>query len=207
MKPFVGVIVGSAGSGKSTVARQLARHHHAALLDKDSITSDLLSIAMELQGQRGADRESNDFYLHRLMPLEYSALFRACADNLGNDVPVILDAPFAAYLDQPDYLRNAARDHDWPDVPVLVGYVTAPAETVRSRLMARENPRDEWKLSHWAEFWHAVGQKAPRWTGVTTVSIPNDAAPDLTLWQEAARTTIHGSETCSERSDRNEDAR
>ena len=101
--PFALAVVGAAGSGKTTVALEIARRAGATYLDKDALAGPLVEAAMEAQGQSLEERESNRFYRERVMPAEYAALFSVASDNLRLGLSVVIDAPFAAYLDQPEF--------------------------------------------------------------------------------------------------------
>lgn len=178
--PPVFVAIGPAGSGKSHVARQLAQRLRAAYLDKDSLAGDLVDAALELVGRRTGGREDDPTYIERLMPAEYAALFATAADNLRLGLPVVLDAPFAAYLANPDFLTASADQASWPTgTPVVVVEVRASAETVRTRLTQRGLPRDRAKLADWSAFWQKLGTQDCAWTGARHIVVDNDAEPDL----------------------------
>jgi len=166
------IVVGPAGSGKSTVAREIAQRYSALYLDKDSMVGDLVSFCLESNGYRSDDRESNAFYRERLMPLEYRSMLRVAGENLRLGASVVLDAPFAAYLDCPGFIEGAALD--WPPVSVIVARVRVAESTVRQRLIARGNLRDKWKLDNWTEFWATYGVTECLWSGSTTIDVRND---------------------------------
>lgn len=176
------VAIGPAGSGKSHVARELARRLRAVYLDKDSVAGDLVDAALELVGRRAGGREDDSTYIERLMPAEYAALFATAADNLRLGLPVVLDAPFAAYLDRPDFLIASAARASWPTgTPVLVVEVRASEGTVRERLTQRALPRDQAKLADWPTFWQQLGACGCAWSGVQHVVVDNDDEPDLDI--------------------------
>ncbi|MET0716347.1 MAG: AAA family ATPase [Mycetocola sp.] len=175
--PFALAVVGSAGSGKSTIARVVARRARAAYIDKDSVAGPLVDAAMQAQGQPLEVRESNDFYRANLMPAEYEAVFAVACDNLQLGRPVVIDAPFAAYLSEPEFFENAARN--WPKVERFVLHVVASEETTRARLHERGLPRDRAKLNNWNEFWSRWGQPSIAWSGVHLMRLDNDESPDI----------------------------
>ncbi|GHJ29563.1 hypothetical protein TPA0910_39960 [Streptomyces hygroscopicus subsp. sporocinereus] len=178
--PPVFVAIGPAGSGKSHVARELARRLRAVYLDKDSLAGDLVDAALELVGRRAGGREDDPTYIERLMPAEYKALFATAADNLRLGLPVVLDAPFAAYLGNPDFLAASADRASWPaGTPVVVVEVRASAETVRTRLTQRGLPRDRAKLADWTAFWQRLGVQDCAWSGARHIVVDNDGEPDL----------------------------
>jgi predicted kinase len=179
-RPRVFVILGPAGSGKSTVAKLVARRYSAVYLDKDRVSGPFVRLLLELNGEDPHARESNDFYMQHVMTTEYETVLDVCADNLHVGASVVIDAPFAAYTGDPDFLTESARRAGWPDAEVIVVHVCTPEHVVRERLIARRSARDAWKLDHWQEFWSRFGTTESAWTGVRHVDVVNDAAePDL----------------------------
>lgn len=174
------VAIGPAGSGKSYVARELAHKLRAVYLDKDSVAGELVDAALELAGRRAGGREDDPTYIERLMPAEYAALFATAADNLRLGLPVVLDAPFAAYLGNPDFLTASADRASWPTgTPLTVVEVRTSPEIVRERLTQRALPRDQAKLANWPAFWQRLGTQHFAWSGARHVVVNNDDAPNL----------------------------
>ena len=177
--PFALAVVGAAGSGKTTVALEIARRSGATYLDKDSLAGPLVEAAMEAQGQSREERESNRFYRERVMPAEYAALFSVASDNLRLGLSVVIDAPFAAYLDQPKFFDRATQLAGWPQVTRSVLHVYASEAETRRRLRERGLPRDRAKLSNWDEFWPKWGHSNITWTGIRVLELDNDTAADI----------------------------
>ena len=177
--PFALAVVGAAGSGKTTVALEIARRSGATYLDKDSLAGPLVEAAMEAQGESREERESNRFYRERVMPAEYAALFSVASDNLRLGLSVVIDAPFAAYLDQPKFFDRATQLAGWPQVTRSVLHVYASEAETRRRLRERGLPRDRAKLSSWDEFWPKWGHSNITWTGIRVLELDNDTAADI----------------------------
>lgn len=185
--PSVVVAIGPAGSGKSSVARELAQRLRAVYLDKDTVAGELVDAALELAGQPAGGRENDPTYVERLMPAEYAALFATASDNLRLSLPVVLDAPFAAYLDDPNFLITSADQASWPaGTPVIVVDVRASEETVRERLTRRALPRDKAKLAAWPTFWQQLGPQDCAWSGAQRIVVNNDDEPNLDAVVELA---------------------
>jgi predicted kinase len=181
-EPTLRIVIGTAGSGKSTVARRLAREHHAAYLDKDAMSARFVEAALVAAGYAAGDRESNAFYREHLLPLEYDSLLDVAGDNLRIGRSVVLDAPFSPYLGDPGFITAAAQRFNWPPVDIDVIRVRVFPATLQQRLRKRGLLRDRWKLAHWEEYWAVHGACACAWTGVRLVDYPNDAtAPELSL--------------------------
>lgn len=177
--PRAVLVVGPAGSGKSTVATALARRIGAAYLDKDAVCGAFVEALLRAYGADPHVRESSAVYLERVIDLEYRTLFAVAGDNLRLGGDVVLDAPFAGRLDDPGYLLRMRAGGGWPPATAVVALVRTPPETIRARLEARGEPRDAVKLAHWEEFWAAHGRPRCAWTDATVVEVPNDGEPDL----------------------------
>lgn len=189
MTPRVFFVIGPAGSGKSTVSRQLARRYDAAYLDKDTVATAFTELLLEQNGSDKDDRDHNAYYQSTILPLEYATLLRLCADNLDVGRSVVLDAPFGRYFGDRDYLVNATTD--WPEAELVVVHVTAEGHAVHDRVARRGFPRDTWKLAHWDEFWTAATNTPCEWSGATHILLDNSADTlDLGGFEEALHALI-----------------
>ncbi len=174
-QPTLIAVIGTAGSGKSTVARRLAVQHGAAYLDKDAMSARFVEAALVAAGYDPGDRESNPFYRTHILPLEYDSLLDVAGDNLRIGRSVVLDAPFSPYLSDPDFISASARRFNWPPVDVEVVQVRVSPATLQHRLRERGLERDRWKLAHWDEYWSEHGARPCSWTNVRLTEYSNDA--------------------------------
>ncbi len=174
-------VVGPAGSGKSTCSKQIARRLHAAYVDKDTAATGFTEAILSLAGTEPHERDNNPYYQEHVMDLEYETILKIATDNLHLGTPVVLDAPFGRYLDQDNFLEEAAVRLAWPaDVQPVVVHVRVEGDAVRRRVDARGLDRDDWKLAHWDEFWAAAGQVECNWKGAKHLTIDNTGeSPDL----------------------------
>ena len=173
--PTLRIVIGTAGSGKSTIAQRLARQHAAAYLDKDAMSARFVEAALIAAGYDPGDRESNAFYRERILPLEYDSLLDVAGTNLRLGRPVVIDAPFSPYLADPDFIGTAAQRFDWPPVDIEVVLVRVSPTTLQRRLRDRGLERDRVKLAHWDEYWAEHGGRSCAWTGVRQSEVLNDA--------------------------------
>jgi predicted kinase len=174
-EPTLRIVIGTAGSGKSTIAQRLARHYAAAYLDKDAMCARFVEAALLAAGYDAGDRESNAFYRERILPLEYDSLLDVAGANLRLGRPVVIDAPFSPYLSDPTFMTTAAKRFDWPPVEVEVVRVRVSPATLQRRLRERGLERDRFKLAHWDEYWAEHGGRPCAWTGVRLSEFSNDA--------------------------------
>ena len=170
--PTLLIVIGSAGSGKSTIAQRLARQYGAAYLDKDAMSSRFVEAALVAAGYDPGDRESNAYYRDRVLPLEYDSLLDVTGANLRIGRSVVIDAPFSPYLSDATFITSAARRFDWPPVDVIeVIRVRVSPEVLQARLRARGLDRDRFKLAHWDEYWAEHGGRPCAWDGVQLVGV------------------------------------
>jgi predicted kinase len=187
--PTLRIVIGTAGSGKSTIAQRLARQHGAAYLDKDAMSARFVEAALVSAGYDPGDRESNRFYRDSILPLEYDSLLDVAGANLRLGRPVVIDAPFSPYLSDPTFITTAAQRFDWPPGDVDVVQVRVSPKTLQDRLRKRGLERDQVKLAHWDEYWAEHGGQPCAWTGVRLSEFSHDAhetetAPDIPVTRQ-----------------------
>lgn len=174
-EPTLRVVIGTAGSGKSTVAQRLAQETGAAYLDKDTLGARFVEAALSAGGHAPGDRESNCYYREHLLPLEYESLLDVAGGNLRLGNSVVVDAPFTPYLADPDYIVRAAERLRWPlGVPVEVVCVRLSPVVLQERLRNRASHRDRWKLDNWDEYWTEHGARPCLWAGVRITEVWNE---------------------------------
>lgn len=96
------VFAGLPATGKTTLARAVARELRAAYLGKDTIRDAVIEVAREMKVEQGPE-------LAR--PVAYTLLVNLARDNLSLGVPVVLDSP-ARYSTFREKLENLARNYD-----------------------------------------------------------------------------------------------
>lgn len=129
-------------------------------------------------GGRAGDRDGSAYYRDTVMALEYATLWQVAIDNLRLGVPVVLDAPFGAFLGDPGQVRDR--------LGVLVETVRCtviqvrPDEaTNRRQLEQRGLERDRWKLEHWSQYWSGVQAARCTWQGVRLTEITDPLGVDV----------------------------
>ena len=170
-------VIGIAGAGKSTIARQLAAGLRGVYLDKDTVAGSFTGQILEMAGHDRGDRDS-DFYRNVVMPLEYETLLSLGEDNMRLGHPVIFDAPFGAYFSDKEFIRRRASEKSWPAGRRIVLRVQVDKERNRQQLSQRTSPRDAWKLEHWDEFW-ASAQRDCLWEDIEHMTVSNTADSDV----------------------------
>lgn len=150
--------VGVAGTGKTTVARGLAKRMQAAFLDRDTVGGRFVEKMLEMNGLDVNDRDS-DFYKKHLRDLEYDTTKDICIENLAAGQNVFMISPFTAELKNKAWIEEvlSAAGLAKRDVDVKVIVVTlSDMDTQKQRIIDRQTERDTWKLEHWDDFKHRV---------------------------------------------------
>jgi predicted kinase len=186
--PSAFFVIGPAGSGKSTVSKLLARELGTAYLDKDSIATGFTELILGMSGNDPHERDNNALYQSRILPIEYQTLLRVCGDNLAVGCSVVIDAPFGRYFGDEGYLLEAKDAYGWPPARLVVVHVVADGDVVLARLRERHEPRDEWKVRNWEQFWAGATATACRWLGAAHVMVDNSGErPDFSELKQLHR--------------------
>jgi predicted kinase len=137
------LITGAPATGKSTVARLVARALGAALLDQDVVTGPLVAAVGELTGDADLDGPVGA----ALRAARYEAIVAAAEDCLAVGVSAVLVAPFTTERSEPDaYRRLAERFALAGGAELVLVWLTAPVDVLISRMTGRAAGRDAGKL-------------------------------------------------------------
>ena len=117
---------GLSGSGKSTVARQLARKIGAIHLRSDAVRKHLAGIPLHEKG-------GNDLYTEEMNQKTYARLLELGITLASQGYSVILDAKYDRKIFRHEAEVQAANHN----LPLQILYCTAPEEVLRDRLLSR----------------------------------------------------------------------
>jgi predicted kinase len=138
--PSLVLIVGVAGTGKSTLALEILRRCYAVYLDNNFIAD-----AFYPNTRNGPAYKT-------LRQRFYKALYTITEENLKIGNSVLLDVPHVKEMQSSEWRnfikglaqRNKAR--------LIIIRCFCREETLQARLRARGEARDRWKLKHWRQF-------------------------------------------------------
>jgi predicted kinase len=132
------LVVGSAGSGKTTFARHLVHELGCVYLDSDTISD----IAFP------GDRDSSAYLNAR--PVIYRTLYDIAFANLKLGNSALIDAPHVAQMADAEWRASLMAEAERLAAHLRVIHCFADQETRRSRLECRGERRDAAKLADWA---------------------------------------------------------
>ncbi|MFC4778228.1 AAA family ATPase [Paenibacillus sp. GCM10023252] len=174
-------VVGAAGAGKTTVAKEIAKRTKTVLLDMDTLLRPAAQVIMKLSGQDPQDRDSA-IYKTLCRDLGYRITMDAALENveLGGDVIVV--GPLTKETGEPEWLqqelaRIGATTED-VDVKVLIVYLPGE-ELYKQRIQARGLKQDQWKLAHWKEFSRSLARREVKWDLPAEAIMPYDNSKPL----------------------------
>ncbi len=146
-------------SGKTYISKQLAKAlEHVVYLDKDTL------IVLSQQIFKVAHQEvnrSSDFFEEHIRNYEYEATLALAMEALEYEDIVLINAPFTREIRDANYINNLKRRLDEKGARLTVIWVMTEVDVVKQRMLARNSPRDTWKLAHWDEYIAGVNFAIP----------------------------------------------
>lgn len=134
------LMIGVAGTGKTTLANEILTRFPAVYLDNNLIVD-----AFFPETRHGRDYQ-------RLRPNFYRALYAIAEANLRVGNSVLLDVPHVKEIQIPSWRRFIKRLAKRTNSRPIFIRCLCSEEVLRSRLQSRGERRDQWKLQHWREF-------------------------------------------------------
>jgi predicted kinase len=138
--PSLILVIGVAGSGKTTLARKILRHICAVYLDNNHIAD-----AFFPHTRRGGAYE-------RLRPGFYKVLYTIAEENLKLGNSVLLDVPHVKEVQTSEWRGLIRRLVKKARADLVVIRCFCSEQTLLRRIRSRSQARDHWKLKHWNEF-------------------------------------------------------
>ncbi len=137
-------------SGKTHVSKQLAKQlHNIVYLDKDALIP--LSNRVFLAGGEEINR-SSDFFEENIRNYEYIAILDIAFEALEYADLVLVNAPFTREVRDDAYIASLKDKLASIGAQLTVIWVETDIEVTRQRMIARNSPRDTWKLANWDEY-------------------------------------------------------
>ena len=139
-RPCLILVMGIAGTGKSTLSREIMRRICAVYLDNNHVADAFFPSTR------------NTARYNRLRSGFYEALYTITEENLKLGNSVLLDVPHIREIQNRKSRGVIKRIVTRTGAKMIVIRCLCPEEIVRARLVSRGQQRDHWKLRHWKEF-------------------------------------------------------
>lgn len=137
-------------SGKTFVSQQLAKKlPHIVYLDKDALIP-LSNRVFHVAGEE--NNRSSDFFEEHIRNFEYEAILDIGFEALEYEDLVLINAPFTREVRDNEYIKNLRTKLASRGAELVVIWVVTDIEVSRKRMIARNSPRDTWKLANWDEY-------------------------------------------------------
>lgn len=134
------LMMGVAGTGKSTLSREIIRRICAVYLDNNHVADAFFP-----------DTRSSLKY-QRLRSRFYKALYTITKENLKLGNSVLLDVPHVKDVQSRewrDFIKELVKQ---TETKLITIRCLCSESSLRARLSSRGERRDEWKLKHWKKF-------------------------------------------------------
>jgi predicted kinase len=118
---------GLSGSGKTTVAKQLAKNINAIHIRSDAVRKHLAGISLD-------DRGGDSIYTAEMSHKTYARLLELGLLLASQGFPVILDAKYDRLKDRREAIAAANKQ----GIPLQIVHCTAPESVLRDRLSKRK---------------------------------------------------------------------
>ncbi len=184
-KPDLIILAGRAGSGKTYLARELAKNLTYAFVDKDTITGSFTDfITSSYAANASANQASLESARKQIETIEYQTTFKVCKDLLESQKKVILAIPFTNQID--DWFKWTALRNSVgikPDTRVQFIWVDQDIEQEKENILTRGEERDRDKIKNWDNYIESVKDIVPA-DEYKAIIFPNDFNKDITTRAE-----------------------
>jgi tRNA uridine 5-carbamoylmethylation protein Kti12 len=150
MKKRLILVTSPPASGKTFVSQQLAKVlPHVVYLDKDALIP--LSHRIFIAAGEPVNR-SSQFFEDNIRNYEYDAILDIGFEALKYEDLVLINAPFTREVRDNDYIISLKKKLAGFGAELVLIWVVTDIEVSHKRMLARNSPRDTWKLAHWDEY-------------------------------------------------------
>lgn len=151
MKKKLIIVSAPPASGKTYISKKLAENlKHVVYLDKDDLVP-LSNVAYKLTGE--PLKREGEFFEKNLRDVEYQVILNQGLEALEYEDIVLINAPFSREIRNPEWVKMMREklQKEYNAVLAII-WVTCPIAVVHQRMVARNSPRDVYKLKDWDNY-------------------------------------------------------
>lgn len=157
--PQLVLVTGIAGSGKTTLSRQLAKTLSLPYFDYDSLTEEFL-----LKIHREFESHLRFFEFCRKWRVEsYGVFWTTIGENLALGNSVIASGPCSQELRNPDFMTQFKTQRNLPDLHTINIHLVPSEERLAHLVQKRNLGRDQFHQENWKEFYATQLGTKPLW--------------------------------------------
>lgn len=150
MKKRLILVTSPPASGKTFVSQQLAKRLPGIVyLDKDALVP--LSNRIFIAGGEPINR-SSPFFEENIRNYEYDTILDIGFQALEYADLVLINAPFTREVRNNEYIKALREKLASKGAELTLIWVVTDIEVSHQRMIARNSPRDTWKLANWDEY-------------------------------------------------------
>lgn len=142
------LISGLPGSGKSTYGREIAKQYHLTYIDYDTVIGSFMEKLVE---QEQGGKTYSDLQREWRSSC-YQSFWNLIIENLRIGLPVIASAPLSAEQKDQNFFYKLGKRYQI-NLDVLCISLAVPADILYQMVLARNEERDQEKLSNWQEYY------------------------------------------------------
>lgn len=164
MKKKLILVVGSTGSGKTTIAKVMANSLKYTYLDIETLTKKMAEKILDASYHDPNDRESEYYNLH-VRPLEYEVMTDTLVENLAVGNNVVVCGTFRKEVKDPHWLERLIKKHEkvFSNVSIFVIWVKIDRDIANERIVKRQATKDSWKIKHWDSYEKLIDDFSIEW--------------------------------------------
>ncbi|WP_069201852.1 AAA family ATPase [Bacillus niameyensis] len=153
--PKVIFVSGVAGTGKTTISKEIHKYIPAVYLDKDTVGGKFSEQYLKGTGYDPNDRDSV-YYKEHCRDLEYDVTMNIAMENAALGLDTMLIGPYTKEIKTKDWLDRKLAQFGLvrEQVSVKVLFITVKDTELQKQRIIERNAmdRDQWKLDNWAAY-------------------------------------------------------
>lgn len=183
------IITGLAGSGKTTLSRQLAREFCLPYIDYDTVTEPLLA---RVHREHATSLNYVDFTRHWRAE-SYEVFWGTIAENLNLGISLIASGPCGQEIRDPGFFNGYRSQYGIRDMRILNLHLLPDEKLLQTFKRNRNLDRDSFHASNWESFIKSELQTSPVWDADYVETIRFSRADDLwSISKQIISDHIHG---------------